>query len=237
MGVEAVSGDDLAAEAVPYKVFDRQGNPYPAADLPFRRALARGEPVVVDDLVVHRGDGSRVYLRAFANPVRDDKGVVSHVVIAVSDITAEVRAVVERGEIARHLEVALHHAPVLLFMLDGAGVVTAADGALNTTLSRENGGMIGRSLFEAYKDDPIVVTNVRRALAGETVSYSVEVRAMTLDVWIGPAWDAAGERAGAIGVCTDVTEARRLQTRIIKDDRVRAMGTVAASVAHEINNP
>ena len=35
----------------------------------------------------------------------------------------------------------------------------------------------------------------------------------------------------------DITESRRLQTRIIQDDRIRAMGTVAASVAHEINNP
>ena len=40
-----------------------------------------------------------------------------------------------------------------------------------------------------------------------------------------------------MGVCTDVTESRRLQTRMIQDDRIRAMGTVAASVAHEINNP
>jgi PAS domain S-box-containing protein len=235
-GVEAV-GDDLAPAAVPYDIFDRQGNPYPVEDLPFRRALARGEPVVVDDLVVHRRDGSRVYVRAFANPVRDDKGAISHVVIALTDITAEVRALVERGEIAKHLEVAIHHAPVLLFTIDAAGVVTAADGALNATLSSESGGMIGRSLFEAFRDDPVVLENVRRALAGETVSYSVQVRKVTLDVWIGPAWDAAGERAGAIGVCTDVTEARRLQTRIMQDDRVRAMGTVAASVAHEINNP
>ena len=236
MGMEAASEVEAAAAAV-YEVFDRQGNPYPVENLPFGRALVRGEPLVVDDMVIHRGDGSRVCVRAFANPVRDEKGVVSHVVIAFTDITAEVRAMVERAKVEKHLEVAIHHAPVLLFMMDRASVVTAADGALRAILEAGNAGIIGRSLLEAYKSNPVVVENVRRALAGETVSYSVAVRDLMLDVWIGPVRNAAGELAGAIGICTDVTEGRRLQARIVQADRMHAMGTVAASIAHEINNP
>jgi signal transduction histidine kinase/CheY-like chemotaxis protein len=219
------------------RFFDRKGLPYAIENLPFRRALASGEPVVVDDLVIHRLDGERIWLRAFANPVRDAQGVVTHVVVAFTDITAEVRAVVERAEVEKQLAVAIHHAPTLLFMLDRHGVLTAADGALLAELDRGRGGMVGQSLFDTYKDHPTVPGNIRRALAGETVSYSIEVRSLSLDVWLGPLRDATGEVFGAIGVCTDVTESRRLQRRVIQDDRVRAMGTVAASVAHEINNP
>ena len=40
-----------------------------------------------------------------------------------------------------------------------------------------------------------------------------------------------------IGISTDVTESRKLQARAIQNDRIAAMGTLAASVAHEINNP
>ena len=40
-----------------------------------------------------------------------------------------------------------------------------------------------------------------------------------------------------IGISTDVTQQRRLQAKAIQNDRVMAMGTLAASVAHEINNP
>jgi C4-dicarboxylate-specific signal transduction histidine kinase/CheY-like chemotaxis protein len=228
---------DTPSQMCADRFFDRQGSPYPVQRLPFPRALAQGEPVVVDDLAIHRSNGEKVWLRAFANPVRNDTGAVTHVVVAFTDITAEVRAVVERGEVEKHLAVAIHHAPVLLFMLDRKGVLTAADGALLAELDRGRGGMVGQSLFDTYKDHPTVPGNIRRALAGETVSYSIEVRSLSLDVWLGPLRDAAGEVVGAIGVCTDVTESRRLQRRIIQDDRVRAMGTVAASVAHEINNP
>ncbi len=224
-------------ELDPVVFYDREGKVYAADGLPFNRAIACGRPVVIDDLVIHHRDGSRAWLRAFANPVRDGQGEVSQVVVAFTDITAEVQAVVARAQVEKHLAVAIHHAPVLLFMVDRDGVLTAADGELLERLERGRRGMVGQSLFETYKNHPTVPNNLRRALAGETVSYSVDVQNLSLDVWLGPVRDAAGELAGAIGVCTDVTEARRLQAGVVQDDRIRAMGTVAASVAHEINNP
>src|SRR5262249_19730162 len=154
-------------------------------------------------LVIQRPDGGRICVRAYANPMRDGQGVVGHVVIALTDITAEVQALVERAEIEEQLTVALHHAPVLLFVIDRAGVLTAAEGTLRATLERGR-KMVGQSLLESYKDHPTVPGYIRRALAGETVSYSLEVRGLGLDVWLGPLRDAAGQLTGAIGVCTDV---------------------------------
>jgi signal transduction histidine kinase len=234
-GFRALVGTERPTDCPVFR--DRKGNAYAAEDLPLRRALASAKPVVVDDLVIHRPDGTRVWLRAFANPVRSSEGALSHVVVAFTDITAEVQAVVARTQVERRLAVAIHHAPVLLFIMDREGVLTAADGALLARLEQGRRGMVGKSLFETYKNHPTVPGFIHRALAGETVSYSIEVQGMILDVWLGPVRDAAGELAGAIGVCTNVTEARRLQASIIRDDRIRAMGTVAASVAHEINNP
>jgi two-component system cell cycle sensor histidine kinase/response regulator CckA len=232
--------DDAAAPARAGQgcgLFDRHGRPYPVASLPFFRAMAAGVPVVVDDMVIHRPDGQRVWVRAVGNPIHDARGVITHVVVAFTDITAEVRALVERAEIEKRLEVAVHHAPILLFTLDRNGVLTARDGALKPELERGAFVGVGASILDTYKDYPVVTTNVRRALAGETVNYSIDVRGLVLDVWLGPLRDDAGALVGAIGVCTDVTEGRKVQTQTIQNDRIRAMGTVAASVAHEINNP
>ena len=237
MGMDAVPGVDIGGSPDTYGIYDRHGQSYPVENLPFSRALARGASVVADDLVIHRRDGTRTWVRAFANPVANELGEITHVVIAFTDITAEVRAVVDRADIEKHLAVAIHHAPVLLFTMDKDAVLTAADGALRAVLEQGRPEMVGNSMLVAYKDHPTVPANIRRALAGETVSYSIEVAGLALDVWLGPLRDAAGEIAGGIGVCTDVTESRRLQTRIIQEDRVHAIGTLAASVAHEINNP
>src|SRR5688572_7792250 len=71
MGMSA--RDDVAAGeyAQPYGIHDRDGHPYPEEKMPFVRALVARTTVVVDDIVIHRTDGARVNIRAFARPVTD----------------------------------------------------------------------------------------------------------------------------------------------------------------------
>lgn len=56
----------------------------------------------------------------------------------------------------------------------------------------------------------------------------VEMRAIAIE------WD--GDVA-LLGIARDMTERRRAQGQLIRADRLGAMGTLAAGVAHEINNP
>ncbi len=65
LGMEAVSGVDIEGAPATYGIFDRQGRPYPVDRLPFSRALQTGRAVQVDDLVIHRADQRRVYVRAY----------------------------------------------------------------------------------------------------------------------------------------------------------------------------
>ncbi len=64
---------------------------------------------------------------------------------------------------------------------------------------------------------------------GDDVAW-VFATAMTLH-------DDKGDRAGMVGVVTDVTEARRMQERLSKAERLGSLGTLASGMAHEINNP
>jgi PAS domain S-box-containing protein len=41
----------------------------------------------------------------------------------------------------------------------------------------------------------------------------------------------------AVGVCTDVTERRRLQELMLRNDKLTSLGELVAGIAHEINNP
>ena len=85
---------DVAAgeNAAPYGIHTRTGELYPEKRMPFVQALHAGANVIVDDIVIHRSDGGRVYIRAQARPVRLADGTISHVVIAFIDISREVEA-------------------------------------------------------------------------------------------------------------------------------------------------
>jgi two-component system, cell cycle sensor histidine kinase and response regulator CckA len=88
MGLEARADVAVGEYSQPYGICTREGTPYPEDQMPFVRALQARTTVTVDDLVIHRPDGDRVAVRAFARPIFDGE-TITHVVIAFADITAE----------------------------------------------------------------------------------------------------------------------------------------------------
>jgi PAS domain S-box-containing protein len=81
-------------------------------------------------------------------------------------------------------------------------------------------------------------------LAGETPSVDIEYRIVRPDGearWVRSRGfqvrDGAGKLIRLIGIVTDITESRRLQAQLMVSDRMASVGTLAAGLAHEINNP
>ncbi|MFT3711539.1 MAG: response regulator [Archangium sp.] len=97
MGTGGIAEATVGGYAEPYGIFGRDGKPYPEHRLPFVRALEEKKVVVVDDIRIHRPDRSRIDVRAFARPVLDETGAITHVVIAFFDITREVELAHERA--------------------------------------------------------------------------------------------------------------------------------------------
>lgn len=52
-----------------------------------------------------------------------------------------------------------------------------------------------------------------------------------------PLWDESGRVIGAIGVMRDLTEIKQMEKRLRRQDRLVALGEMAAGMAHEIRNP
>jgi two-component system, cell cycle sensor histidine kinase and response regulator CckA len=222
-----------------YHLLDRSGAPYPETGLPFARVLRERRMVVVDDIVIARPDGSRVNVRAIGKPLIDDRtGQISLVMIVFTDITAEVRAESDVAAARERLRTAVDHAPIILFGTDLEGIITVSEGAGLRGMGVKPGELVGKSVFDLYRDHPGVLANTRRVLQkGETFTSVNEVGAVVLESWMAPLNDAGGELVGLIGVSTDVTERLRLERQMTQADRLSALGRLAASVAHEINNP
>jgi PAS domain S-box-containing protein len=238
LGMPARSDVRLGQYTRAYHLFDRTGAPYDESRLPFARVLRERKMVVVDDIVIERPDGSRVDVRAFAKPLFDPHtGEIGLVMIVFLDITAEVRAGMEGTAARESLRTAVDHAPIILFATDAEGTVTLSEGAGLRPMGFRAGELVGRSVYDLYRDHPAVLTNMRRVLGGETFTTVNEVGPVVLESWMSPLYDARGVLAGMIGVSTDITERLQLERQMTQADRLSALGRLAASVAHEINNP
>jgi PAS domain S-box-containing protein len=230
---EALAG----AFAQSYGIHTRDGAPYREDRLLFARVLREKGDVTADDLVIHRADGRRIFIRAFARPIFDEAGAVEQVVIAFVDITEEAEARSHAELVERHLQHVLAHAPLILFAFDAHGIVTLSEGRGLAALGLRPKELLGRSVFELYANDPVSLSNADRVLAGEEFTIESRLGSAVLETLFMPIRNEAGEVEGAIGVSIEVTERVAMQNRLLQSERLASMGTLSAMVAHEINNP
>jgi PAS domain S-box-containing protein len=236
MGMGPVSDVGLGEYAGPYGIYGRDGALYPEHRLPFVRALEERTTVIVDDLVIHRRDGRRVYVRAFGKPMVDEEGAIRHVAIAFFDITREVEAQQAHSRSEDRLRQIVAHAPIVLSACDRAGILTLAEGRGLERLGVQ-ADFIGRSIFDLYPEVPAIAEGARRALAGEANSHLAELAQGTYENHLAPMRDGAGEIVGTISVSIDITERHRMQGQLARAERLASLGMLAAGVAHEVNNP
>jgi len=74
-----------------------------------------------------------------------------------------------------------------------------------------------------------------RVWRGETVLVCKDGTLYANDMWVSPV-PGVTPRGYTVATCQDLTE-RRSQARLLLTDRMVSVGTLAAGVAHEINNP
>jgi PAS domain S-box-containing protein len=87
----------------------------------------------------------------------------------------------------------------------------------------------------------IIRPYVERVLQGELVEYEIDrpFPAGTPHVHVAytPEKDSSGEVVGWVAAVTDITEFKRVETRLAKVEKLVAAAQLASALAHEINNP
>jgi diguanylate cyclase (GGDEF)-like protein len=101
----------------------------------------------------------------------------------------------------------LRCAPIALWAIDREGNLTFMDG---NRIGNDNGlalPKVGDNLLTAFEDQPQIVYETRRALAGERFTTEIELEGHVYEVHYSP--HESGGDHGAIGVAIDVSERKR----------------------------
>ncbi|MGI9180792.1 MAG: PAS domain S-box protein [Longimicrobiaceae bacterium] len=113
----------------------------------------------------------------------------------------------------------INSAPLVLWTLDREGIFTSSEGKGLESLGLRPGEVVGRSVFEVYREYPQLLEETRRGLAGEEVTTEVEVGGSVFETRYSPLRNDEGELAGAIGVAVNVTDRRRAEEELLRRER------------------
>ncbi len=114
------------------------------------------------------------------------------------------------------LRTVINNAPIMLWSLDSEGMFTLSEGKALGMLGLKPGEVVGRSVFDVYKETPQILENVRSALAGQVFSALVRIGDMYFETHYEPLRDADGRVIGITGISNDITERQKSREKIEK---------------------
>jgi PAS domain S-box-containing protein len=130
-----------------------------------------------------------------------------------------------------------------LITVDLEGRIVTVNEMAERILERKRGEMEGSLLEQAFDLHPPLGQMMIETLSREKSIFHSEMELKKED---GSLWltistslltDGAGKKMGALAVFQDITEIKALEERLRQADRLAALGTVSAGLAHEIKNP
>jgi signal transduction histidine kinase len=89
-------------------------------------------------------------------------------------------------------------------------------------------------------DEKIIIENIRagrRVEHFETVRRTKSGKLLDVSVTVSPVRDEHGTVIGASKILRDISGRRRLEKSLVQAEKIAATGRMAATIAHEINNP
>jgi len=125
------------------------------------------------------------------------------------------------------------------------GIITSWNAAATRVLGYKAEEMIGSSILKLipenlHSDEKIIIENIRagkRIEHFETVRLTKKGQLLEVSLTVSPVKDEHGRVIGASKILRDISGRRRMEQSLLQAEKIAATGRMAATIAHEINNP
>ena len=175
------------------------------------------------------------------SPVRDSRGQV----VGASKVARDISDRRRREECRSHLAAIVDSSDDAIVSKDLNGIVTSWNAGAYRVFGYTSEEMVGQPILrlipEALHPEEMMILEKLRA--GERIDHYETTRRrkdgslIQVSVTISPIRDSEGLVIGASKIARDISERKEVERRLIQSEKFAATGRMAATVAHEINNP
>jgi PAS domain S-box-containing protein len=125
------------------------------------------------------------------------------------------------------------------------GIITSWNSAATRVFGYSADEMIGSSILKLipehlHSDEKAILESIRagqRVEHFETVRLTKSGQLLDVSLTVSPVKDDQGKVIGASKILRDISGRRRIEESLLQAEKIAATGRMAATIAHEINNP
>jgi len=125
------------------------------------------------------------------------------------------------------------------------GIITSWNESATRVFGYSADEIIGASILklipeELHSEDKTILDSIRagqRIEHFETVRLTKDGRLIDVSLSVSPIKDENGRVVGASKILRDISARKRIEQSLIQAEKIAATGRMAATIAHEINNP
>jgi PAS domain S-box-containing protein len=170
-------------------------------------------------------------------------------------ILGTIRDITRIKETEKALEVSSKRAGELAAIVDSSddvilskdlnGIITSWNPAAVRLFGYSAEEMIGSSVLKIIpedlrSDEKVIIESLRagrRIEHFETVRVTKSGQRLDVSLTISPVFDERGQVIGASKILRDISGRKKLEKSLLQAEKIAATGRMAATIAHEINNP
>jgi PAS domain S-box-containing protein len=189
---------------------------------------------------VHK-NGQRINVSLTVSPIKDAKGTIVGAAKIVRDITRQKKL----EEAALRLAAIVESSDDAIASKDLNGFVTSWNRSAEKLFGYKAEEIIGKHITliippELHHDEDMILSKIRR---GEKIDHFETIRLhkngerVEVSLTISPIKDDDGHVIGAAKIVRNITETNKIERALRVTEKLAAAGRMAATVAHEINNP
>ncbi len=186
-------------------------------------------------------NGRLIDVSLTVSPIRDDRGKIVGAAKIVRDVTRQKKL----EEAALRLAAIVESSDDAIASKNLNGIITSWNRSAERLFGYKAEEIVGQPVTliippELHHDEDMILSKIRR---GEKIDHFETIRLhkngerIEVSLTISPIKDDNGNVIGAAKIIRNITETNKIERALQTTEKLAAAGRMAATVAHEINNP
>ncbi|NOR44663.1 MAG: PAS domain S-box protein [Candidatus Delongbacteria bacterium] len=163
-------------------------------------------------------DGSEKIISWNNSLIYDEENHISGMLCIGIDVTEQRKTENELYLSEEKFRTLIQNNEEIIYMIDKNGIFTLSEGKGLSALGVAPGEVVGKSVYDLYKDSPEIFEDYKKVFKGESITCNLNIGGVYFRNWYTPHRDSNNEIIGLMGMSVNITESKKNEKALAASD-------------------